>query len=309
MHHQHLTCCAIARANANGVASRQGQGQAAGQNGWHHFQHQHVGPGVLQGHGLSVYLCGSLRLAPLHAVAAQGVHGLRGQPQMGAHGYAALDQKMHGLGGPATAFQLDHVGTGLHQHQGAAQGLFARLVVAAKGQVANHPSRALHSAQPAHHAFGVVAHGLQAHTGGAGQTLAHHAQRVANQNAFHPRRIGHGGKGGVISGEHGDLVASRAHVVQARQADRLARGQLGRGWQGPVRGGSVGNGHGVASVRRKLCGGIAQPHIYRGIDLGLGHFDQGFFGQLQHRDEGHDQHGNPLLGVKQVAEFDKFATL
>jgi hypothetical protein len=255
VHHQHLTCCAIARANANGVASRQRLGEGGGQGGGHHFQHQHVGPGVLQGHGLSVQLGRSLWLASLHAVAAQGVHGLRSQPQMGAHRDAALDQKMHGLGGPATAFQLDHVGTGLHQHHGAAQGLFARLVISAKGQVANHPSRALHPAQPAHHAFGVVAHGLQAHTGGAGQTLAHHAQRVANQNALNPRRIGHGGKGGVIGGEHGDLVTLRARMsfkrgrlIGLREAARTRVAKSRMGWQ----------------REKRSWGGLKEAEIMRG---------------------------------------------
>ncbi len=44
-------------------------------------------------------------------------------PVIRIHG--ALDQKVHDLGGPAAAFELDHVRTGLHQHRGAAQGLLA----------------------------------------------------------------------------------------------------------------------------------------------------------------------------------------
>jgi len=34
-------------------------------------------------------------------------------------------QEQHGLGRPAAAFELDHVGTGLHQGHAGTQGLFA----------------------------------------------------------------------------------------------------------------------------------------------------------------------------------------
>ena len=239
MQHQHLASRAIARANADGVASAQGLRQFGGQSSWHHFQHQHAGAGLLQGQGIFVQLGGSGRLAALHPVAAQGVHGLRREAQMRTHRNAALHQEMHGVGRPIAAFKFHHVGPGLHQHHGAAQRLFGGLVVGAKGQVANHPSGALDAAQTAHHAFGVVAHGFQTDTRGAVQTLADHAQRVAHQNAFHASSIGHGGEGGVVGGDHGDLVASRSHVVQARQADRFARRHVGGGRQSAVGTGRV----------------------------------------------------------------------
>jgi len=176
---------------------------------------------------------------------------------VGADRNAALDQKAHGLGGPAAAFELDHVRAGLHQHAGAAQGLFARLLVGAEGQVANQPGHRLRAAQAVSHAFGVVPHGLQRHAHRAAQALADHAQRVTNQNAFDTCGIGNSGEGCVIGGEHGDLFPLLAHVAQARQADRLAlRGRGGRRQRAVGRGLAVGRGfgcgwiHGGSQMRR-----------------------------------------------------------
>jgi hypothetical protein len=60
-------------------------------------------------------VCGGLVVAALHAVAAERVHRLRRQAQVGAHRDAALDQEAHRRGGPAAAFELDHVRAALHQ--------------------------------------------------------------------------------------------------------------------------------------------------------------------------------------------------
>ena len=176
----------------------------------------------------------------MHPVAAQGVHGLWRQAQVRAHRNAALDQKAHRLGGPAAAFELDHVGAGLHQRGGTAQRLFARLLVAAEGHVANQPGGGLRAAQAARHTLHVVTHVLQRHAHGAGQALANHAQRVAHQDAVHAGGVGHGGKGGVVGGQHGDLFASGAHLQQARQADGFAQRWRAGGGQGAVGAGAGG---------------------------------------------------------------------
>jgi hypothetical protein len=39
----------------------------------------------------------------------------------------------------------------------------------------------------------------------------------------------------------------------------------------------------------------------------LGEFDQRFFGQLEHGDEGHHQDRTALAGVEQLAEFDELS--
>ena len=222
MQHQHLAGGVAAGADADGGAACELGSQAGGHGGRHHFKHQHGGACVLQLVRLPAQQRGGVVATALHAVAAQRVHGLRCQPQVGADRNPALDQKAHGLGGPTAAFELDHVRTGLHQHAGAAQGLFAGLLVGAEGQVADQPGHSLRAAQAVGHAFGVVPHGFQRHAHRAAQALADHAQRVTDQNAFDARGIGHSGEGRVIGGQHGDLFALLAHVAQARQADGLA---------------------------------------------------------------------------------------
>ena len=142
-------------------------GYLGGQDCGHHLQHQHGGTGVLQGQRLLAQF-GRCRVAPaLHAVTAQRVHGLRCQPQVGTDGNTTLHQETHGLGRPAATFEFDHVGTRLQQGSGALQRLLTRLLVAAERQVTHHPGGALGAAQAPGHTFGVVTHGLQAHTHGA----------------------------------------------------------------------------------------------------------------------------------------------
>ena len=101
---------------------------------------------------------GSLLIFALHPVASQCMNGLGCQTQMCADRNAPLHQKTHHFGGPAPAFELDHVRTGLHQHRSAAQGLFFGFLVAAKRQVANQPGGGLGAVQAACHALGVVTH-------------------------------------------------------------------------------------------------------------------------------------------------------
>ena len=95
---------------------------------------------------------------------------------MGAYRNTALYQEPHDVGGPTTTLELDHVGTGLHQHRRTAKRLLFGFLVGAKGQVSDHPSRTLGAADTARHALGVVAHIVQGHTDRAVQALAHHAQ-------------------------------------------------------------------------------------------------------------------------------------
>ncbi len=135
------------------------------------------------------------------------------------------------------------MGAGVHQFRRAAQRLLLRFMVAAEGQIADHPGRGLHTLQASHHTFGVVAHGFQRDAYRAGQALADHAQRIAHQDAFHARGIGHGGEGGVVGGEHGDLLAALTHFLQARQAHRFALGH-GRGRRQGAVGCAAGRGGG-----------------------------------------------------------------
>ena len=133
---------------------------SAARGGGHHLQHQHGGASVLQVVRVLAQSAGGFVGFALHAVAAQGVYGLGCQAQVGADGHAALHQKFHRRCRPATAFELDHVRTRLHQRAGAAQGLFTAFCVGAVGQVGHQPGGALHTLQAPGHAGGVVGHGV-----------------------------------------------------------------------------------------------------------------------------------------------------
>ena len=61
------------------------------------------------------------------------------------------------------------------------------------------------------------------------------------RDAFHTRGVGHGGKGGVVGGQHGDFLAGLAHLRQAGQADGAALGR-GRGRGSGVPGRTGGGG-------------------------------------------------------------------
>jgi hypothetical protein len=84
-------------------------------------------PASCSSQGLFAQGAGGFLGFALHAVAAQGVHGLRRQAQVGAHGNAALHQEFHRGRRPAAAFELDHVRAGLHQHVQALRRACSRL--------------------------------------------------------------------------------------------------------------------------------------------------------------------------------------
>ena len=100
---------------------------------------------------------------------------------MATHRNAALNQKLYRLSCPATAFEFDHVRARVHQRRSTANGLLFGFLVAAKRQIADQPSRALHPAQAACHTFGVINHDFECDPDGAGQPLADHAKRIAHQ--------------------------------------------------------------------------------------------------------------------------------
>ena len=87
--------------------------------GRHHLQHQHGGTGILQGGLVLLHPVGGWSPRPCNPVTAQGMHGLWCQPKMGTQ----VCRVPRGSAPPrwsSPAFELDHVGTGLHEHTGAA---------------------------------------------------------------------------------------------------------------------------------------------------------------------------------------------
>ena len=59
--------------------------------------------------------------------------------------------------------------------------------------------------------------------------LQDHAERVADEQDVDALGVAQGGEAGVITGEHGDLVAGGAHLGQVEQAQAALRGLGGHG--------------------------------------------------------------------------------
>ena len=93
----------------------------------HQLDHQHRGAGLGQLARVAQQRRRAVFVAALDAVAAQRMHRLRRQPEVGAHRDAALDEEAHRLGRPAATFELDHLRAGLHQRGRAAQRLLGRV--------------------------------------------------------------------------------------------------------------------------------------------------------------------------------------
>jgi hypothetical protein len=68
----------------------------------------------------------------------------------------------------------------------------------------------------------VVLHAGQADRRGGGLALQHHAQGITDQQDVDTGLVQQGGEGGVVAGQHGDLLAAAVHVLQAMQGDGLA---------------------------------------------------------------------------------------
>ena len=216
--HEHLSGGCRPRTDADGDQARVVGLHLGGHGRGHELEHHHGGPGVGQGLGVAAQGVGTRFVTPLDAVAAQGVHALRGQPQVGAHGDAPLGQEMHGLGCPAAAFELDHLGASLHQRDAGPQGLLPPFLVTAERQVAHDP----HVTVAARHAPRVVDHVVQADGDGAAVALHQHAQRIAHEDAVHATLIDHPREHRVVARQHGDLLAARMHLAQAVQRHGLA---------------------------------------------------------------------------------------
>jgi hypothetical protein len=99
-----------------------------------------VAPGILQGQRVVLQALRSGFTLALHLVTAEDVYRLRRQADVAADRDAALDEEFDGRCHFAAAFELDHLGTGRHQRDGVAEGLFRRFLIAAEGHVGDDES-------------------------------------------------------------------------------------------------------------------------------------------------------------------------
>ncbi|MNT11234.1 hypothetical protein D3C72_1461030 [compost metagenome] len=173
----------------------------------------------------------AFRALALYFIAAQLVHGLRRQADMGADGDAALGEETHGFGQPGAAFDFDHVRASLHQDDSVRIGCFRR-AVRAERQVGHDHGR-LAAARDGRRVVGQFGHG----DGQGGiVAIADHAERIADQQDLHAAAVHQGREAGVIAGQHGDLFAGGAQRGQRVDGHGLVGDRLG--W------------------RRRRCGGL-----------------------------------------------------
>ena len=117
----------------------------------------------------------------------------------------------------------DHYRTGRHELRRIAEGQFRAFLIGAEGHVGDD-ERALATACDA---AGVIDHvGLRYWQRGV-VALQHHAERIADQQRIDAAGFGHAGEGGVIAGQHDNLLAAFALAgkIHGRQT---SLGGLGR---------------------------------------------------------------------------------
>jgi hypothetical protein len=93
MQHQHLAMAVHSGTDADGGHGRKAGGDVGGQAGRHHFHDDQCCTRLFKGQRIGLEDGGPCIAAALDAVAAQLVHRLGGQPDVGAYGHATLDQE------------------------------------------------------------------------------------------------------------------------------------------------------------------------------------------------------------------------
>ncbi len=133
---------------------------------------------------------------------------------MHADRHSTLVQQAHRLGQPGCAFDLEHMGAGLHQLGRAAQGLFSG-GVGHEWQVGQDQCPVVAALDRRD----VIGHVSGADGQGAVVSLQHHAQGVAYQQDFDACLAAGVGKGGVVAGQHGDFLTFLLEALQGGQSD------------------------------------------------------------------------------------------
>ena len=133
---------------------------------------------------------------------------------MGADRDAVAAQHLNAVGQPAAAFQLDHVGAGLHQLGAVGQSLFQG-GVGHERQI-GHDQCALVAALDR---SCVVRHVVDADRQGAVVTLQDHTQGVADQHHLDTGFAFNMGEGRVVGCQANDLFAALLELVQCGQSN------------------------------------------------------------------------------------------
>ena len=154
-----------------------------------------------------------IRVAALHAIAADPVDRLRRQAHVRAHRYAAFGQQPARLGEPRAAFEFYDVRAGAHQRCRALQRLaFGRIT---HERQVRHDQRAAIAAM---HAVHVIDHVVERDGQRAVVTLQHHAERIADENHFDAGAADQLGEQRIVCRERRKL-----HAVALSVGERVER--------------------------------------------------------------------------------------
>ena len=222
MRDQHLAVATYARADADG-----GDGNFLGdelrqprRDRFEHeaetarlFEQERVFEQALRGGGVPA----------LRTEAAQLVDGLRREAEVPHDGNARADDGAHRVRAFAPAFEFDRLHARLLQEASrVADGFIHVRLVGHERHVADQ-QRGLCAAR---HRAAVMEHLLHRDGQGVGVTQHDHAERIADEDGVHARRV-HGERGGiVVGGEHGDGLAARLLLAERERRHFFA---LGRG--------------------------------------------------------------------------------
>ena len=134
---------------------------------------------------------------------------------MAADDDAGVEDRLDAADHAHAALELDGVDAGLlEEAAGVAHGVLVGDLVAAEGHVADDEA-----------SRGAAAHGLAVHDAlvhghrhRAGVAVDAHAERVADEDHVDAGGLLEGGRGVVVGGEPGDLLAGALHLVEVEDA-------------------------------------------------------------------------------------------
>ena len=254
LRHQHLAIAPGRCADADHGYVDAGRDDV-GQFLHHPFDHHAEGAGGRHGLGVAQYLGMFLLAFAACAIAAQRVHRLRRQADMGHHRDAALGQEADRFRHRLAAFQLDAGAAGFgHNAAGAGKGLLGRCLIGAEGHVDQDDA----VIAAAHHGGAMGDHHVERDRQGGGQAIDDLGQRIADQQHVAMRieqlRLARG-----IGGQHHQRLVGLALELAAldlghgQPLHRRGRG-IGAAGRGVER---EGRGHGARSSPAR--GGVQMP--------------------------------------------------
>ncbi len=215
MKHLHLTVTGSPRADANRRDVQPPRDQL-GKLRWHRFEHDGERARRLDRLRVADQLLGGVEVAPLHAEAADLVDALRHQADVRHHRDSGVDHAVDRLRQRLAAFHLDRVDAALlHQPPGVGERLLDADVIAHKGHVADHQRLVRHPRDDA----GVVDDVVERHRDRELVPLNHHAQRVADQQHRHARRLADARAHRVVSRQHHDRLVLSFHFLDVTDCD------------------------------------------------------------------------------------------